>query len=118
MTGASEKVRKALDLYGLSESELGSEIHLDNELGLEIHLDNKDGFIGYASVTLVKDGKRHEFTPEQFIEGMERMAHTAKRINVPRKDYAQIGHHECSECGATIGYNNLYCHRCGARFEE
>lgn len=97
---------KSLDLDDLSKSEIHLEIHLD------------DMPIGYSSVILVRDGERHEFTPEQFIDGMRRMTHTAKRINVPRKDYMQIGHYECSECGAVIGYNNLYCHRCGARFEE
>jgi len=43
---------------------------------------------------------------------------TAKKVNVPRKDCMEIGHYECSECGTTIGYNSLYCHRCGARLED
>lgn len=96
---------KALDLDCLSKS----------ELGLEIHLDNNDGFIGYASVTLVKDGERHEFTSEQFLEGMRRLAHTAKVVDVPRRDYEEIGHYECGACGTPIGLNNHYCHHCGAR---
>jgi len=43
---------------------------------------------------------------------------TAKRVNVPHRDYREIGHYECSECGTPIGYNSRYCNRCGARLED
>ena len=43
---------------------------------------------------------------------------TAKKVKVPRKDHLRIGHVECSECGTPIGYNNRFCHHCGARLLE
>ncbi|MBR2683083.1 MAG: zinc ribbon domain-containing protein [Atopobiaceae bacterium] len=43
---------------------------------------------------------------------------TAKKVRVPRKDHLRIGHLECSECGTPIGYNNRFCHHCGARLLE
>lgn len=43
---------------------------------------------------------------------------TAKKVSVPREDDLRIGHVECSLCGTPIGYNNRYCHHCGARLLE
>lgn len=54
------------------------------------------------------DGETRRYVPER----------TAKKVKVPRKDHLRIGHMECSECGAPIGYNSRYCHLCGARLED
>lgn len=61
--------------------------------------------------------KVFNFTPEQFMR-MLVGEHSATRINVPRKDHLSMGHYECGACGAVIGYNNRYCHRCGARLVD
>lgn len=75
-------------------------------------------FRRYEQVTLVRNGEKYTFTPEEFIDGMNRMARTAKKVKVPRKDHLRIGHVECSKCGTPIGYNNRFCHHCGARLED
>lgn len=43
---------------------------------------------------------------------------TAKKVKVPRKDHLRIGHVECGECGTPRGYNNRFCHHCGAKLED
>lgn len=75
-------------------------------------------FGGFERVVLVRNGRERTFTPEEFVDGMNRMAHTAKKVSVPREDDLRIGHVECSECGTPIGYNSRYCHLCGARLED
>lgn len=65
----------------------------------------------WPSVVLVKRGNTDETKAYT-------LARTAKKVKVPRKDHLRIGHVECSECGTPIGYDNRYCHHCGARLED
>ena len=92
------------------------------KLTLTIYLSDEElttSYFGkYESITLVRNDEEYTFTPEEFIDGMNRMARTAKKVKVPRKDHLRIGHMECSECGTPIGYNSRYCHLCGARLLE
>ena len=103
---------KDLNFIGSAPSKFTLTIELSDKEFIESY------FSGYESIILVRNEEEYTFTPEEFMEGMNRMAHTAKKVKVPRKDHLRIGHMECGECGAPIGYNNRYCHLCGARLLE
>lgn len=103
---------KDLNFIEIASSKLTLIIDLSDE-------EHTTSYFGrYEHITLVRNGEEYTFTPEEFIDGMNRMARTAKKVKVPRKDHLRIGHMECSECGTPIGYNSRYCHLCGARLLE
>lgn len=75
-------------------------------------------FGGYESIILIRNGREYAFTPDEFISGMNRMAHTATRISVPHEGHTSIGHYECGECRGVVGAQDAHCKHCGARLVE
>ena len=93
-----------------------------NKLALTINLSDEEFttsyFGSYESITLVRNGEKYTFTPDEFISGMNRMAHTARRVSVPRESHVALGHYECGECGKTVDAGDKFCKGCGAMLED
>ncbi|MBR2125809.1 hypothetical protein ACQCP0_25825 [Ralstonia pseudosolanacearum] len=103
---------KDLNTIGSTIRKFSLYIYLNNDESLESYYGR------FENIVLVKGSNEYTFTPNEFIDAIKRATHTAKKVNVPRKDHLRIGHVECSECGTPIGYNNRFCHHCGARLLE
>ena len=103
---------KDLNFIGSAPSKLTLTIYLSDE---EI---TTSYFGRYESIVLVINDKEYTFTPEEFIDGMNRMARTAKRVRVPYQSHVAIGHYECGACGETVEPSDKYCSACGAGLED
>ena len=103
---------KDLNFIGSEPSKLTLTINLSDKEFVESY------FGSYESITLVRNDKEYAFTPDEFISGMNRMAHTAKRVSVPRESHVALGHYECGECGTIVGSQDRHCRMCGAELED
>lgn len=88
-----------------------------SKLTLTIDLSDEELTTSYfgrcESITLVRNDEEYTFTPEEFVNGMNRMAHTAVR-RIRSRD--GIGRCACSECGGSVGTCDRYCKHCRAEF--
>ena len=103
---------KDLNFIGSAPSKLTLTIDLSDRGFAESY------FGRYEYITLVRNGKEYAFTPEEFINGLNRMAHTAKRVSVPRESHVALGHYECGACGTIVGTQDRYCRMCRAELED
>ena len=98
---------KDLNFIGSAPRKLSLTIYLSDE---EL---TKAYFGRYESITLVGNDEEYTFTPEEFIDGMNCMAHTAvRRI----RSHDGIGRCMCSECGGSVGTCDRYCKHCRTEF--
>jgi len=92
------------------------------KLTLTIDLSDKEFvesyFNSYESIILIRNGREYAFTSEDFINGVNHMARTAKRVSVPRESHVALGHYECGACGTIVGASDKYCRMCRAELED
>lgn len=102
---------KDLNFIGSASNKLTLTIDLSDEELVESH------FGSYESIVLTRNGREYAFTSEEFINGLNRMARTAKRVSVPRESHVALGHYECGACGTIVGAHDRHCRHCGAELE-
>ena len=87
------------------------------KLSLTIYLSDEElttsYFERFGSIVLVRNDEEYAFTPEEFINGMNRMTHTATRRI---RSHDGIGRCTCSECGGDVDTGDRYCKHCRAEF--
>lgn len=103
---------KDINFIGSAPRKFTLTIYLSDKESVESH------FGSFESIVLVRNDKEYAFTPDEFISGMNRMAHTARRVSVPRESHVALGHYECGACGTIVGISDRYCRTCGAELED